>query len=71
MASVGLPLLGDSLYGGSVDMGLDYQALHAYRLAFAHPVTQAPLEFFAPLQPTFKTAMAHLGLRYNESSFDS
>ncbi len=71
MASIGLPLLGDSLYGGAQGMGLDYQALHAFRLAFAHPVTQSPLEFFAPLQPTFRTAMTQLGLRYNKISFGS
>ncbi len=48
-ASRGHPLLGDVLYGGRPALGLQRQALHAARLAFAHPVGGAPLVFDAPL----------------------
>ena len=38
LASRGHPLVGDALYGGAPALGLARQALHAARLAFAHPV---------------------------------
>ena len=41
MASIGHPLVGDALYGGAAAAGLARQALHAFRLAFVHPVTGA------------------------------
>jgi 23S rRNA pseudouridine1911/1915/1917 synthase len=52
MASIGHPLVGDALYGGAPAVGLARQALHAFRLAFVHPVTQAALEFRSPPPPT-------------------
>jgi 23S rRNA pseudouridine1911/1915/1917 synthase len=68
MASVGLPILADDVYGGKHSAGLQRQALHAFRLGFAHPVTQADLDFYAPVPLDFGNAMAELGLRYNEGS---
>lgn len=47
MASIGHPLLGDEIYGGRPMLGMQRQALHAARLAFAHPVDGRPLEFTA------------------------
>lgn len=47
LASRGHPLLGDALYGGRPALGLQRQALHAARLAFAHPKTGATLSFDA------------------------
>ena len=41
MASLGHPLLADTLYGGQQTAGMGRQALHAERLAFTHPVTAA------------------------------
>ncbi|MEY4363883.1 MAG: hypothetical protein RLZZ24_1235 [Pseudomonadota bacterium] len=49
MAHAGHPLVGDALYGGPMNMGISRQALHAYSLAFAHPITAQPLQFHAPL----------------------
>lgn len=49
---VGCPLVGDPLYGGirsQVELG--HQWLHASKLAFNHPVSQAPLVFEAPVPP--------------------
>jgi 23S rRNA pseudouridine1911/1915/1917 synthase len=37
-AHQGFPLLGDLLYGGTRWPGLERQALHAWRLAFDHPL---------------------------------
>jgi 23S rRNA pseudouridine1911/1915/1917 synthase len=66
MASIGHPLLADPLYGGAPDAGLQRQALHAFRLAFAHPVTAAPLLFHAPLPADLRAAWQAWGLGYNE-----
>ena len=48
MASIGHPLVADILYGGVRAAELARQALHAYRLAFVHPVTQQRLDFDVP-----------------------
>ena len=45
LASRGHPLVGDLLYGGRAVLGMQRQALHATRLAFTHPCTQAALSF--------------------------
>jgi 23S rRNA pseudouridine1911/1915/1917 synthase len=66
MAHIGHPLVGDVLYGGAPAAGLARQALHAYRLAFAHPVTGKPLEFHAPLPADLREALGLWGLRYND-----
>ena len=65
MASIGHPLVGDSLYGGADAVGLTRQGLHAYRLAFTHPVTGASLDFRAPLPADLQAALAGWGLHYN------
>jgi 23S rRNA pseudouridine1911/1915/1917 synthase len=62
LAHIGFPIVGDPLYGGrrrypagasealrEALAGFPRQALHAARLAFAHPLTGRPLEFEAPL----------------------
>lgn len=41
LAWLGVPIVGDRLYGGPQAAGL---ALHAARLAFPHPVTAAPIQ---------------------------
>ena len=45
LSSRGHPLVGDKLYGGRAQFGLERQGLHAERLAFAHPVSGKPLAF--------------------------
>jgi 23S rRNA pseudouridine1911/1915/1917 synthase len=62
LASLGHPLVGDALYGGLPAAGMARQALHARRLAFAHPVTGAPLAFAAPLPGDLAAALAAWGL---------
>jgi 23S rRNA pseudouridine1911/1915/1917 synthase len=49
LSARGHPLLGDTLYGGRPVLGLARQALHATRLAFAHPASGAALAFDAAL----------------------
>jgi len=66
MAHIGHPLVADELYGGAPAAGLQRQALHAYRLALAHPVGGAALEFHADLPPDLRGALREWGLRYND-----
>ncbi len=65
MASIGHPLLGDSTYGAPAGSAIGRQALHAYRLALAHPLRGTPLVFGAPLPQDMQQAMALWGLSYN------
>jgi len=68
MAFLGHPLVSDALYGGSAAGGLDRQALHAYRLAFVHPVTGAKMEFKSQPPADLQATIASLGLIYNHNS---
>jgi 23S rRNA (cytosine1962-C5)-methyltransferase len=45
-AESGFPILGDTLYGGTASSRV---FLHATEIAFAHPATNAPVKFFAPV----------------------
>jgi 23S rRNA pseudouridine1911/1915/1917 synthase len=65
MASLGHPLVGDALYGGAPAGGLCRQALHAYHLAFMHPVTAQALTFRTPVPADMLGAIKVLGLSYN------
>lgn len=65
MASVGCPLVGDVLYGGKPLGQMQRQALHAFRLALAHPVSQKPLFFEQPSPEDLKLAVKMSGLGYN------
>ena len=50
MASIGHPLLGDDMYGGSLAL-LPRQALHCAAVSFSHPVTRGRVSLFSPLPP--------------------
>lgn len=65
VAHLGHPLVADVLYGGHPALGLERQALHAFRLAFSHPVQSTALEFHAPLPTDMRQALAAAGLGYN------
>ena len=60
LASHGHPLVGDALYGGAAALGLGRQALHAARLAFAHPRSGIALSFEAPPPADFAAAWRSL-----------
>lgn len=65
MQSLGCPVVGDALYGRpATDKRLPLmpsrQMLHAARLAFTHPVTDAALAFTAPLPNDFAQMVAML-----------
>ncbi|WP_409338012.1 RluA family pseudouridine synthase [Curvibacter microcysteis] len=71
MAHLGHPLLADGLYGGAPAAGMARQALHAWRLAFAHPTSQEPLAFEIALPADLQAALADWGLRYNQGTASS
>ncbi|WP_457756371.1 RluA family pseudouridine synthase [Thermodesulfatator indicus] len=62
LASIGHPIVGDELYGGARPYGpkARRQMLHAYRLAFKHPVTGKELFFEAPLPEDFEEILSEL-----------
>lgn len=67
MASIGHPLVGDATYGGAPVAGIERQALHAFRLAFVHPVTQAALSFQSALPADLAEGLRAWGLDYNRA----
>ena len=61
MASIGHPLLGDTVYGSSRNpYHLEGQALHAMILGFVHPRTDEYMEFTAPLPEYFVKLLSKL-----------
>ncbi len=70
LAHAGHPILGDDKYGdfalnrALARQGVKRLQLHARRLAFAHPLTRAPLKLEAPLPPDMRHfAETELALR--------
>jgi 23S rRNA pseudouridine1911/1915/1917 synthase len=57
LAAIGLPVVGDPVYGVR-DPELGRQFLHAWRLAFRHPVTGEQVEVESPLPADLQTALA-------------
>jgi 23S rRNA pseudouridine1911/1915/1917 synthase len=73
LTELGHPVLGDKVYGGAGRFrtvgdpflrarikGLERQALHAWRLGFAHPLTGEWLQFTAPLPADMRALCAFL-----------
>ncbi len=64
MSSLGVPVAGDSLYGGKIPESLgitaDRQMLHASTLSFIHPETGRECEFTAPLWDDMDQLLAQL-----------
>ena len=58
LEAVELPVSGDPVYGVRGDLGLERQFLHAYRLAFEHPFTGAPIEVESALPADLDRALA-------------
>ena len=61
MASIGHPLLGDTVYGSKKPWpGLAGQCLHARKLRFVHPATGEPVEVECPLPDWFEKVLKQL-----------
>lgn len=65
MASLGHPLVADTLYGGTAVEGLTRQGLHAWRLTLTHPVSAQVLQFESDPPQDMCHFMRRVGLRYN------
>ncbi|MGH2637405.1 MAG: RluA family pseudouridine synthase [Actinomycetota bacterium] len=65
LSSVGHPILGDGRYGGGGDdaraLGLGRPFLHAWRLAFDHPVTGARIDLEEPPPADLEEALRRSG----------
>lgn len=81
MAHIRAPLIGDPVYGGRMRLppaptealiaglrGMRRQALHAARLAFAHPMSGADLELTSPLPTDFSDLLDVLRTDQKETS---
>jgi len=61
MASIGHPILGDTVYGHkNKELGQDTQCLHAGALCFRHPRDGRPVMVFAPLPEYFREVLEKL-----------
>ena len=61
MASLGHPILGDTVYGRKKpELGQDSQVLHAGALCFRHPRDERPVMVFAPLPEYFTQVLEKL-----------
>ncbi len=61
MASIGHPILGDTVYGRKKpELGQSSQVLHAGQLCFRHPRDQRPVMVFAPLPEYFSALLEKL-----------
>jgi 23S rRNA pseudouridine1911/1915/1917 synthase len=68
MAALKMPLLGDTLYGGSELNLMPRQALHADHLAFEHPITHQTMVFRSSLPSDFQELLGAWSLSYNEKT---
>jgi 23S rRNA pseudouridine1911/1915/1917 synthase len=61
LQAIGHPVAGDPEYGGGGggrdELGLERQFLHAARLAFTHPATEAPVDVTSPLPADLAAAL--------------
>ena len=57
MQDIGHPVVGDLKYGAQTDP-VGRVCLHAYRLAFVHPITHEHLQFDSPIPEAFHQLMA-------------
>lgn len=60
MAYIGYPIVSDHLYGETNPFLIERQALHAAKLALAHPVTGKPLTFEASLPADMERLLSML-----------
>jgi 23S rRNA pseudouridine1911/1915/1917 synthase len=65
MAHLGHPLVADAVYGGHAVGDMQRQALHAFRLAFIHPITGENLDFQVQPPEDFMRLLKAWGFSYN------
>ena len=62
LKSIGHPIVGDKVYGfrKGESFGMTGQALHAFSLAFSHPVTGEKMYIEAPMPEDMRAVIAEL-----------
>ncbi len=60
MSSIGFPVTGDKLYGGSTYLYKGGQLLHAYQLTFYHPILKKEMSFTCDIPQYFKDILDKL-----------
>lgn len=60
LAYIGVPILGDTLYGKSSDL-INRQALHAYKMQFLHPITNKETILHTPLPDDMENVIKRQG----------
>jgi 23S rRNA pseudouridine1911/1915/1917 synthase len=63
LAALGHALVGDPAYGRRHGIAFHRQALHAWKLGLAHPVTRAPMRWRSPLPEDFASLLESLRKR--------
>jgi 23S rRNA pseudouridine1911/1915/1917 synthase len=65
LSCIGLPIVGDTMYGGRIfeaeGFRFERQALHAFEITFVHPGTLQTMTLQAPLPPDMRELMDRLG----------
>lgn len=64
MKYIGYPIVGDPKYGPRKTTDVDGQALHAYQVAFQHPVTEEPLTFEVEPPEKFQQVLENIRKSY-------
>lgn len=60
MSSIGYPIVGDKLYGGSTNLYNNGQLLHAYKLTFFHPILKKEISLEVNLPQYFNDILEKL-----------
>lgn len=60
LSSIGYPLVGDKLYGGSTYIYDNGQLLHAYKLTFYHPILKKEISLTSEIPPYFQEIINNL-----------
>ncbi len=60
MSSIGHPIVGDKLYGGSTHIYDNGQLLHAYKLTFYHPILKKEISLTCDIPEYFKEVLDKL-----------
>ncbi len=60
LKSIGHPIVGDKLYGGSTQIYSGGQLLYAYKISFVHPTTKKQMSFELPLPKYFSDVLKKL-----------
>ncbi len=58
LGAIGLPVVGDPVYGHGPELGLERQFLHARRLRFTHPESGEEIDVTSPLPSDLESALA-------------